>query len=42
MAKTLTYPERVNKYNYEKLKKLILAGSEVHPGANNVIPNPDA
>jgi DNA-directed RNA polymerase III subunit RPC1 len=42
MAKTLTYPERVNRYNFEKLKNLILMGSDVHPGANNVYLNPDA
>lgn len=28
MAKTLTFPERVNALNMDKLKKLILAGSE--------------
>lgn len=37
MAKKLTYPERVNRYNYQKLKDLILKGSETHPGANFVI-----
>lgn len=42
MAKTLTYPERVNRYNFEKLKNLILQGSDVHPGANMVYSNPDA
>jgi DNA-directed RNA polymerase III subunit RPC1 len=39
MAKTLTYPERVNRYNFEKLKSLILRGSEKHPGANIVYTN---
>jgi hypothetical protein len=28
MAKTLTYPERVNRYNYEKLKSLIIRGHD--------------
>ena len=36
MAKVLTFPERVNRYNIEKLRKLILTGPEVHPGANFV------
>ena len=39
MAMTLTYPERVNEYNIKKLKKLILNGTEKHPGANFVITN---
>ena len=42
MAKVLTFPERVNRLNIEKLKRLILAGSEQHPGANVVISNPDS
>jgi DNA-directed RNA polymerase III subunit RPC1 len=42
MAKILTYPERVNRYNYEMLKEMIIRGSEEHPGANIVIRNPDA
>jgi DNA-directed RNA polymerase III subunit RPC1 len=36
MAKILTFPEVVNKHNINKLKKLILNGPEVHPGANTV------
>ena len=36
MAKTLTYPERVNRYNYEKMKSLIIRGHDQHPGANLV------
>ena len=39
MAKVLTYPERVNRYNIQKLKDLILQGSDTHPGANMVISN---
>ena len=34
MAKILTYPERVNPVNRERLKKLVLNGPDVHPGAN--------
>jgi DNA-directed RNA polymerase beta' subunit len=36
VAKVLTFPEKVNKYNINKLKKLILNGPDVHPGANFV------
>ena len=36
MAKILTFPDKVNRYNIEKLRKLILNGTEVHPGANFV------
>jgi DNA-directed RNA polymerase III subunit RPC1 len=36
MAKILTYPERVNQYNLDKLKQLVLSGPEKHPGANYV------
>jgi DNA-directed RNA polymerase III subunit RPC1 len=36
MAKNMIYPERVNRYNIEKLKALVLKGPEEHPGANNV------
>tara|TARA_B110000285_G_scaffold15766_1_gene15514 strand:- start:220 stop:795 length:576 start_codon:yes stop_codon:yes gene_type:complete len=42
MAKVLTYPERVNRYNFAKLKNLVLRGSEQHPGANIVYTNPDS
>ena len=34
VAKNLTYPERVNQYNIEKMKRVIKNGPEVHPGAN--------
>jgi DNA-directed RNA polymerase III subunit RPC1 len=37
IAKNLTYPERVTRYNLEKLKGLVLNGSQTHPGANFVI-----
>ena len=36
MAKVLTYPERANRYNMEKLRKLIRQGHDNHPGANFV------
>ena len=36
MAKVLTFPERVNRYNIDKLRKLVLNGPDVHPGANFV------
>ncbi len=34
VATILTYPERVNKANIQFLRKLILNGPDVHPGAN--------
>ena len=36
VAKVLTYPERCNEINMEKLKKLIINGANEHPGANYV------
>jgi DNA-directed RNA polymerase III subunit RPC1 len=36
MAKILTYPERANQHNLEKLRGLIRNGPEQHPGANFV------
>lgn len=37
MAKILTFPERVNKYNINKLRKLVINGPENYPGANYFI-----
>lgn len=37
VAKNLTYPEMVSRYNIEKLRKLVIAGTEEWPGANYVI-----
>ncbi|EYB98276.1 hypothetical protein Y032_0132g1690 [Ancylostoma ceylanicum] len=37
IALTLTFPEVVNNYNIERMKKLIMNGSDTHPGANYVI-----
>ena len=39
MAKVLTYPDVVNRYNIEKLRQLVKNGSNVHPGANTVTIN---
>jgi len=36
VAKIMTYPEMVNRYNIEKLRKCVLNGPNVHPGANMV------
>lgn len=36
MAKVLTYPDRVNRYNIEKLRALVRQGPDNHPGANFV------
>eukprot|EP00981_Chlorochromonas_danica_P010917 scaffold3535_cov162-Ochromonas_danica.AAC.3 len=36
VAKTMTYPERVNRYNIDRLRKAVLNGPEKHPGANIV------
>ncbi len=37
VAKILTYPERVTNYNIKKMRKLVLNGPEVHPGACYVV-----
>jgi len=37
VAKNLTYPEKVTKYNIEKLKKLVQNGPHKYPGANAII-----
>jgi len=36
VAKTMTYPDRVSRYNIEALRKLVANGPNVHPGANYV------
>ncbi len=36
MAKVLTYPERVTVHNIEKLRKTVVNGTDVHPGANYI------
>lgn len=35
----MTYPERVNCYNIEEMRKLLKNGPDVHPGANFLIQN---
>ncbi|KAI1401383.1 beta and beta-prime subunits of DNA dependent RNA-polymerase [Hypoxylon fuscum] len=37
VAKNLTYPERANQHNIEKLRKCILNGPDVWPGAQTVL-----
>ncbi|KAK9464793.1 hypothetical protein V1512DRAFT_278045 [Lipomyces arxii] len=37
VAKILTYPEAVNRYNKEKLKERVMNGTDIHPGANYLI-----
>ena len=34
VAKVMTYPDRVTKANIELMRKLIINGCDVHPGAN--------
>jgi DNA-directed RNA polymerase III subunit RPC1 len=34
IAKILTFPEKVNSINMERLRKLVLNGADSHPGAN--------
>ncbi|VEU20021.1 DEKNAAC100573 [Brettanomyces naardenensis] len=34
VAKVLTYPERVTRYNKKRLRELVKNGPDVHPGAN--------
>jgi len=34
VARTMTYPERVSRFNIEKLRELVRNGPDVHPGAN--------
>ncbi|KAK3332400.1 hypothetical protein B0T19DRAFT_415537 [Cercophora scortea] len=41
VAKNLTYPERVNRQNIEKLKQCIMNGPNVHPGAQGIIKKGD-
>ncbi|KAJ2903009.1 DNA-directed RNA polymerase III subunit RPC1 [Zalerion maritima] len=37
VAKNLTYPERVNDVNYEKMQELVLNGPDVWPGALTIL-----
>lgn len=36
VAMTMTYPERVSRYNIEKLRVLVRNGPDIHPGANMI------
>ena len=36
VAKILTYPEKVHPANIELMRKLVINGADVHPGANFV------
>ncbi|CAM9833807.1 unnamed protein product [Pylaiella littoralis] len=36
VAKIMTFPEMVSRYNIEKLRKVVKNGPDVHPGANQV------
>lgn len=38
VAKTMTYPERVNNANIEVLKAMVVNGAITHPGANVIRP----
>jgi DNA-directed RNA polymerase III subunit RPC1 len=37
VAKNLTYPERVQRHNIEKLRRCVANGPNVHPGAQQII-----
>jgi DNA-directed RNA polymerase III subunit RPC1 len=41
VASTLTYPERVNKYNIESMRKLVINGPTTHPGALSIVHGSD-
>lgn len=38
VAKIMTYPEKVNQYNLDKLRALVQNGPDKHPGANIIRP----
>jgi DNA-directed RNA polymerase III subunit RPC1 len=37
MAQILTYPEKVSRYNIDKLRALVINGMSKHPGANFIV-----
>ncbi|EDR26493.1 DNA-directed RNA polymerase III subunit RPC1, putative [Entamoeba dispar SAW760] len=41
MAIKLTYPERVTKHNIDKLRQLVINGSNIYPGCNSIIGGTD-
>ena len=36
VAKIMTFPERVNRYNIRRLRRLVINGPNLHPGANMI------
>ena len=41
VAMNMTYPEKVTKYNFEKLKQCVRRGDKHHPGANFIVKSRD-
>jgi DNA-directed RNA polymerase III subunit RPC1 len=41
VASTLTYPERVSQYNIEAMRKLVMNGPAIHPGAITIVHGKD-
>ena len=41
VAMTMTYPEKVNRYNIQKLRDCVKRGDRVHPGANFIVKGAD-
>lgn len=41
VASTLTYPERVSQYNIDAMRKLVINGPTVHPGAITIVHGTD-
>lgn len=37
VAKTLTFPEIVNSSNIEAMRRLVMNGEAVYPGANHIV-----
>jgi DNA-directed RNA polymerase beta' subunit len=37
MAQILTYPEKVSRYNIDKLRARVINGMSKHPGANFIV-----
>lgn len=37
VAKILTFPEIVNESNMERMRKLVINGDDIHPGANHIV-----
>jgi DNA-directed RNA polymerase III subunit RPC1 len=41
VAMTMTYPEKVNRYNIQKLRDCVRRGDKIHPGANFIVKGAD-